>query len=642
MRKSTSTSSVLDRVLRILHLEDDPLDRRMVQQAFADQKVEVQFTDVDNEADFIGALSRASFDLILSDKSLGGFDGLTALHYVRAMYPNLPFVFVSGSMGEEMAIETMRSGATDYVLKNRLIRLVPAVMRAIREAEFAAKNREVEEQNREQAALLNVSQDAIFMIDVQDHILFWNKTAERLYGWNATAVIGHEAPGLLPTDPVKYLEAKQEVLKKGTWAGELVALNRAGSKLIVESRWTLVRDEAGDPKRILITDTDITEKKAVEARFLRSQRMDSIGALAGGIAHDLNNALAPVIMSAELLKDDPDEAVRHKFLDIIHANAQRATGLVKQILSFARGTGGPREPLQLGPLIGEMKKMIQETFPKSIELSVKIPSKELRIIEADLTEIHQVLLNLCVNARDAMPQGGKLTISAENLHIEKGFTVEKVASGPYVKISVADTGTGIPVDVLPRIFEPFFTTKEGDKGTGLGLATVCGIVKHHGGFMDVQTEVGKGTEFRVYLPALVSAAAAEVPLKKEEPPAGHGELILLIDDEETLLELTKTMLESSGYRVVTAQNGVQGIAQFQQRRNDIRLVVTDTDMPKLDGIGAIRAIKTLSPDIPVIVASGSVRNPASFAGIDSTRLKNLSKPYSIGQLLVAIDMSIHN
>jgi two-component system, cell cycle sensor histidine kinase and response regulator CckA len=638
-----SKPSVLERALRILHLEDNPDDRRVVQQWLTEQKIATDFTDVDNEADFVKALEQKTFDIVLSDKSLPGFDGLAALRFVREKFPHVPFVFVTGSMGEEAAIDTIKDGATDYVLKDRLSRLIPAVQRAIREADQEEKNRQIEEKNRQQAALLDKAQDAILVTDVEDRVLYWNKSAERIYGWPASETIGRNATELLSTDPVRYEEAKQLLLEKGNWTGELIAANRGGNELIIEGRWTLVRDELGRPKSILIIDTDITEKKSLEAKFLRSQRMDSIGALAGGIAHDLNNALAPVIMSAELLKTSLDEAGREKFLDIIYSNAHRATDLVKQILSFARGSGGQSGPVKLNHLIGEMTKMIQDTFPKSMVFSVNTSGKELWTVHGDTTELHQVLLNLCVNARDAMPHGGRLILSAQNTMLEGAAAAAIGATpGPYVMIAVADTGSGIPPEVLPRIFEPFFTTKKGDKGTGLGLSTVAEIVKHHGGFIDLKTETGKGTEFKIHLPAISTAEKEEVEPEEVVLPTGGGELILVIDDEETVRELTKTTLESYGYRVVTAQNGLQGIARFRENPHEIRLLVTDTDMPHMDGMGAITAIKELKPDLPIIIVSGSKRETADLQPNDSVQLKSLEKPYSLDQLLMAVALGLQN
>jgi PAS domain S-box-containing protein len=634
----------MDRALRIVHLEDDPNDRQMIRTWLHEQNIAAEFIDVDNEVDFIAAFAAQPVDLVLSDKTLPNFDGLSALRFVRENYPHVPFVFVTGSMGEEAAIETMRDGATDYVLKDRLSRLVPAVERAVREAEQEEKARRIEDKNRQQAALLDKAQDAILVADLEGCIVYRNKSAERIYGTSPETNIGGKILALAPGGEALFQEARQTVVDKGSWNGEIETVNTGGARLTIDSHWTLMRDENGLPGTILIIDTDITEKKELEAKFLRSQRLDSIGSLASGIAHDLNNALAPVLMGSELLRTCPDND-RKRFLDIVETNVRRAADLVKQILSFTRGSEARRAPVLLKRTIREMGKMIQETFPKAIAFSVKYPGPELWTVQGDATEFHQVLMNLCVNARDAMKAaGGSLTITAQNFILTDNSRAASNGAkpGPYVMISVADTGSGIPPEVLPRIFEPFFTTKEGDQGTGLGLATVASIVKHHSGFMDIETQPGKGTEFKIYFPATPALETKEGMAAELALPSGHGEMILVIDDEEALLELTKTMLETFGYRVVTAHNGIQGIARFTEWQGEIKLVVTDNEMPQMDGRTALSAIKKLRPDIPVIIASGAKRGfemPDLKAAVD---LKSLAKPYSLDQLLIAVDMGLHH
>jgi PAS domain S-box-containing protein len=626
--------------LHILYVEDNPHDRHLIRHWLKDQGFAAEFTEVDNEADFIKCLGQKSFDIILSDKTMPNFDGLTALRLVRERLPHIPFVFVSGSMGDESAIETIKDGATDYVLKDRLSRLIPVIRRAIREAEQAERARQAEQKIRQQAALLDKAQDAILVKDVEDRVLYWNKSAERIYGWSADEILGRQATELLRTDPARYEEAKQSVTEKGNWTGELAAVNREGRELTVESRWTLVRAEDGSPQSILVIDTDVTEKKLFETRFLRAQRMDSIGALASGIAHDLNNALAPVLIGADLLRSCQDEGSREKFLEIISLGTQRATALVRQILSFARGSGGQSGPVSLSHLIREMSKMIRETFPKRISFSVRLPEEELWTVRGDATEFQQVLLNLCVNARDAMPTGGQLILSVQNLSLNEQTASPNRPPGLYVMISVRDTGSGIPADVLPHIFEPFFTTKIGDKGTGLGLSTVAVIVKHQGGVIEVETELGEGTEFKLYFPAIACDLTPGTKAEEVVPPTGHRELILLIEDEEAVRELTKTTLEGYGYRVVTARNGVQGVDQFKEFKNEIRLLITDTDMPSMEGVGAIGAIRELKPDLPVIIASGSKFDTEHLRRVQIARLKNLSKPYSLEQLLATVDAAL--
>jgi two-component system cell cycle sensor histidine kinase/response regulator CckA len=375
-----------------------------------------------------------------------------------------------------------------------------------------------------------------------------------------------------------------------------------------------------------------------ESHVLRSQRMDCLGAVAGGIAHDLNNALAPVIMSVDLLKQRRSRKNRDRFLDVIASSAHRAAEMVKQIVSFARGAERQSEPLQLGYVVCEMIRIIQNTFPKSISIEAHVPARRLWKIRGDVTELHQVLLNLCVNARDAMPRGGKMTLSAENVTLDKDHLPSHSTNAPgaYVRLSVADTGTGIPPEVLGRMFEPFFTTKGPEKGTGLGLSTVASIVREHGGFIDVKTELGQGTEFRVYLPAVDVVDDVETTCPKADLPRGNGELILIIEDEEVVRELAKSTLENYGYEVITALNGLDGIARFEEHQQEIKLVIADTDMPSMDGLTAIGPMRRARPDLPVIVASGTKRDTVFFKRTDLNRLVNLDKPYTLEGLLTAV------
>jgi two-component system cell cycle sensor histidine kinase/response regulator CckA len=315
--------------------------------------------------------------------------------------------------------------------------------------------------------------------------------------------------------------------------------------------------------------------------------------------------------------------------------------MVKQILSFARGSRGETGPVQLSHVIKEMAKIVRDTFPKSISIHVHLEN-DLWSTYGDVTELHQVFLNLCVNARDAMPQGGELTLCAENATFDQKNLPSHADAVPgrYVMLCVTDTGSGIPSDVLPKIFEPFFTTKEPDKGTGLGLSTVANIVRHHHGFVQVHSEIGKGTEFRIYLPATESTQVAESTTREIVLPAGHGEMILVMDDEEAVRTLAKTTLENYGYRVVTALNGLQGIARFEEHKDEIKVLVTDTDMPFMNGFSAIDSIQRLKPDISIIIASGAKRGPNDLQRIDTTHLTTLNKPYTIEQLLNAVAKAI--
>ncbi len=349
------------------------------------------------------------------------------------------------------------------------------------------KRKQADEKIREQASLLDKAQDAIYVRDMENHIIYWNKSAERLYGWTAEEVIGKDASKLLYTkEPPRLIEARKNVIGKGEWLGELYQVTRDGKEIIVESRWTLTHDGEGKPKSILIINTDITGKKKLEAQLLRAQRMESIGTLASGIAHDINNVLSPIMLSLQLLQERFTDDESQKLIGILERSAQRGAGLIKQVQSFARGIEGERKALQVIYPISEIRQIANETFPRNIEVKADIP-KDLWTIYGDATQLHQVLMNLSVNALDAMPDGGILSISAENISIDESFAKVNVEAkvGPYVAIAVSDTGTGIPVKIMDRIFEPFFTTKAPGKGTGLGLSTALAIVKSHGGFINV-------------------------------------------------------------------------------------------------------------------------------------------------------------
>jgi PAS domain S-box-containing protein len=499
-----------------------------------------------------------------------------------------------------------------------------------------AERQQAEKRIQEQAALLDKAQDAICVVDLEDRILYWNRSAERLYGWPAAEAVGKSATGLLFRGPTPQLdEARRAVLEAGEWTGEVQQVTRGGDKITVESRWTLVRDDRGRPKSRLMVNTNITEKKKIEARFLRAQRMESIGTLAGGIAHDLNNVLAPILMAVDLLKMPLPESEHPALLGTIQTSAERGAEMVRQILSFARGVEGQRVIVQLKHLVRDLEKVLRSTLPKSITVETDLPG-ELWVVQGDATQLYQVLMNLCVNARDAMPQGGTLTIGAEHKVLDETFARMHADArpGPFVQLKISDTGTGIPAEILDRIFDPFFTTKEVGKGTGLGLSTVLGIVQSHGGFVHVASEVGKGTQFSVYLPAADSGHAAGAEGEASQTgKCGHGELILVVDDEAAIRSVMTAALESRGYRVKTAREGKEAVELYAQHRGEVRLVVTDMMMPGMDGAAAIRALRALDPGVRIVATSGLV-DGSGPTGLGVRGF--LAKPYTAAELVRAV------
>lgn len=494
-----------------------------------------------------------------------------------------------------------------------------------------------EQKIREQAALLDITTDAILVRDLNKNIQFWNEGAERLYGWKAQEVIGKDAHELLyRRETLDQLEESWESLAEcGSWQSELYQFTKEGKEIIVASRWTLVRDENGQPKSILTVNTDITEKKQLEAQFLRTQRMESLGTLASGIAHDLNNALTPMMMAAQLLECKLPDEQSQQWLSILETNVKRAADLVKQVLLFSRGVTGKHTPLDVGYLIKEIDKIVKQTFSKAIEIRSELPTQNLWTISGDLTQLHQVLMNLCVNARDAMPDGGTLQISARNFWVDAHYTQMNLEAkvGPYIVITVSDTGTGISRDIIDRVFEPFFTTKEIGKGTGLGLSTAIGIIKSHGGFVKVLSKVGKGTQFQVYLPAIPTTTTHCLSERPDELPTGQGELILVVDDEDSIRDITKTLLETYGYKVLLANDGIDAIALYTQYKEAISIVLIDMMMPNIDGPTAIGVLQKINPQVKIIAISGLVSNHKLGQFLGNSVKTFLPKPYTSDELL---------
>lgn len=504
------------------------------------------------------------------------------------------------------------------------------------------ERRIAEERIREQAALLDKARDAICVRDLDDKIIYWNKSAERLYGWSAEEVIGEGGERFCIEDTsARRQEAEESLRKTGEWMGELHQVTRDGRSIVVESRCTMVNDSVGKPRSILVINTDVTEKKNLEAHFTRAQRMESLATLAGGVAHNLNNALAPITMAIQFLRRKTTDPQALETLTSLEQSAHHGAEVVKQFMAFSKVVEGEAAEFQVRFLLREIDDLIQETFPKSIKCEVETDS-ELSPVVGDATLLRQAILNLCVNARDAMPEGGRLKVMAENcvLRNEDAKEYPEARPGTYVRIRLEDSGEGIDADLIPRIFEPFFTTRELGKGTGLGLSAAYTIVKGMKGFIHVDSKPGRGTTVNVFLPSV----CRERPVGLETDPrlpTGNGELVLFVDDEPAICLIAKSTLESFGYRVLAARNGSEALEQFKKHRDDIDVVVTDMMMPCMDGRATILALHALDSDVKIVATSGVIDADYVSEEIEKCIEGFLIKPFDAEALLKKLAKAIH-
>ncbi len=636
------------------------------------------FEYVNKIAAGLARLDNDEIDLVMLDLALPGVEDVEGVEtFIRAQHRSdkLPVIVMTESADDTLYHRALQAGARQCldkseldlsVLQNALQQVLPSQPFGITLKNgdpFAAASKKVNgngavkpnvkpnsgklvkpapavsKQDVQYRALLDCARDAIIQTDLDDRVSLWSKGAERIYGWNEFEALGEPLGKLLhPDGSAKYTQGREAAEKHGEWSGETRQRTKDGREITVESRWTLVRDDAGVPTSLLVINTDITDRKRIEAHLLRAQRMDSIGALAAGIAHDLNNVLAPILMALPMLEKQIEDDIGKRWIALIQKSAERGKGLIGQVLTFAKGTTGEQAPLQLTHLVKDAVRILKETLPRNIEIETVLADDPPYVI-GDMTQLNQMLMNFCLNARDAMPQGGKLKIELEDVQLTETdlLTQAGAVAGRFIRLTVADTGTGIPADILDRIFDPFFTTKEQGKGTGLGLSIAIGIVRSHGGFIDVHSEVNKGTQFKIYLPA--SAAAAEAKAEDDAVAAttGNGELILVVDDEDNIREVVEATLISHGYTVVMAADGQEALEVYAERQHEIKAVLTDLMMPKMDGVTAIRKMRDLNPNVQIIVTTG-VKLSGQHAEANKLGFGVfLAKPYSVEQLLGALE-----
>jgi len=506
------------------------------------------------------------------------------------------------------------------------------------------ERKQTEARLRLQSGALEAAANAIVITDNKGLIEWTNAAFTTFTGYTAAEALG-KTTNLLKSgkqDTAFYQHLWNTILAGEVWHGEIINRRKNGSLYAEEMTITPMKDSQGEITHFIAVKQDITERKQMEENLLRTQRMESIGTLASGVAHDLNNILTPIILSAEMLREAEQPDARECFIATIEKCAERGANVVNQVLTFARGAKGERMILQLNRLVDDMEKMMRETFPKNIAITTSIPS-ELWAVKGDPTQIHQILLNLCINSRDAMPDGGTLLISAENEEIDGDFAAmaPEAKAGDYAMLAVSDSGMGIQPEIIGKIFDPFFTTKEVGKGTGLGLSTVMGIVRTYGGFVTVESEEGRGSTFKIFLPAEIGDTEEQNHLPHTEIPQGAGETILLVDDEVFIAKVTALVLEKNGYKVLAAAEGTDALALYKKHASEIQIVLTDVMMPGMDGVHLARALKEINPQVKIIASTGQATE------IRQAELRSLgvnvilSKPFDAKKLLSTLRDAIH-
>ena len=627
--------------LRVLIIEDSPDDALLLTRSLERAGYDVAQQRVDTEEALRAALTRP-WDLICSDNTMPRLDAVRALAVSREISPDTPFLLISGTIGEERAVEVMKAGGTDYVPKDRMSRLAPVVERALREATHRrtlhAAERALRQTEERLRLFMQATNDTLYDWDVPANTIWRNENLERAFGYT----------GGIPSDPAWFAglihpddaEIVQESLRNAfeahlpVWSLEYRVRRLDDTYADVLDRAHILYDENGAAARVVGAISDITERKRLELQFLQAQKIEAIGRLAGGIAHDFNNILTAILGTAELLLADlPQTDPHHEDALEIKKAAARAAALTRQLLAFSRKQILQPVVLDLNDLVANIDKMLQRLIGDDVELRTVL-APGLAAVRADPGQLEQVLINLAVNARDAMPKGGKLTIVTSNAELDSSYSSAHtpVLPGNYVMLGVSDTGIGMDARTISRIFEPFFTTKERGKGTGLGLATVYGIVKQSGGYVWVYSEPERGATFKVYLPSV-----EERPRAAEHPPAEvqirGDETILLVEDDPAVRTLAHRVLSGAGYHVLVAEHGGDALRIVQGTRDPIALLVTDVVMPGMGGHPLAQRLLALRPDLRVLFLSGYTDEAIVHHGILEAGTPFLQKPFPPDGLL---------
>jgi two-component system cell cycle sensor histidine kinase/response regulator CckA len=620
--------------LRILHLEDNPTDAALIEATLAAAGINCAITCVQSRDDFISELERGNTDLILSDFSLPAFDGLSAVELVCAKWSAIPFILVSGTLGEEQAIDSLKGGATDYVLKQRLARLVPAVRRAMEEVEERDERQRAEKMMRSERNFSDASVNSLpglfYLYDQAGNFLRWNKNFERVSGYSGEEIARMGPLDFFVGDDRDEMAKKiEEVFAKGTANIEALFTAKDGTGTCYYFAANRIQM---DGKPCLIgTGVDISERKKLEAQFIEAQKMEVIGQLAGGVAHDFNNILSVIMCYSEvILRDLDSDSPLRKHAEEIQEASQRAAGLTRQLLVFSRKEAVHPVVLDLNEVVQDLDKMLRRLVDENVEMTI-VPGEQVGRIKADAGYLGQVLMNLIVNARDAMPNGGKLAIATSNVTLDGNHARKHPGAvpGDYVMLSIGDTGTGMTDEVKAHLFEAFFTTKPSGQGTGLGLSTCQIIVQRSGGHIDVESEVGKGATFKIYFPRVEQPLDVVARTVQNGPLPRGTETLLVVEDDRSVRHLARGILEGQGYEVLSASNGQDALhAARDHKGSPIRLVVTDVVMPVMSGNVMAEWLKITYPDLKVLFTSGYTDGAITHYGVLGAGVEFLHKPYT--------------
>ncbi|MCC5844730.1 MAG: response regulator [Verrucomicrobia bacterium] len=570
-------------------------------------------------------------DLVLMDIQLGGeMNGIQAGRQIIEE-TDKPIVFLTAFASGDLFEQAKAISPAGYILKpfeERELRII---------LEMAVYKQKVEHELRLKSNALSAAANAVVITDKTGLIEWANRSFTLNSGYSAEEAFGKRPGELLKSGkhPPEFYQEMWETITRGeVWDGEITNKRKDGTLYQERMTITPIFAASGAITHYIAIKQDITQEKALETMYLRAQRLESIGTLAGGIAHDLNNILAPILMSGDLLLNETLTPDQRKMVELIHESAKRGADVVRQVLAFARGEDGNRTEIQLRHLIVERCNVSRQTFPKNIQVEEQVP-RDLWPVQADPTQIHQVLMNLMINARDAMPKGGTLTVTACNRIIDKEnrYLSNELKPGPCVELTISDTGTGIPPDIIERIFDPFFTTKAPGKGSGLGLSSAMGILRGHKGALRVNSTPGEGSTFKLFLPA--DARKNQSPVQPELPhlPAGNQEPVLVVDDEDSIRWMIRNTLQSLGYRVELARNGQEALEKIQDRKTDpYRLLLLDLMMPVMNGPELVSRLKPDFPELPVLIMSGMLPENGLEQYPGLSHLPFLQKPFSIETL----------